>query len=100
MSGSWNKDGEPGVNPGSALKLDGKKATLTNRALALTDFATSFDEDVQVKVEELQPGQKFEIAVKLSEPFKESKHGVLTFATNLPDHPTVAVPIEVIVSKP
>lgn len=91
----------PGPNPAVALtRKITISSTVTNRSLDVVEFVSSFDEDLLIKVDEVERGQKFEITVKLSEPFKESKQGTLTFVTNYPDYPSIIVPIQITVSKP
>lgn len=88
---------DPAVAPTRKITIS---STVTNRTLKLVESVSSFDEDLLIKVEQLEPGQKFEVTVKLAEPFQESKQGSLTFVTNFPDFPSVIVPIQITVSKP
>jgi hypothetical protein len=74
-------------------------ATVTNRPLTVGEFAST-SPDLLVKIAEVKTGQVYEVTLKLAGPPAESSKEWLTFETNTADHPTVAVPIRIIVTKP
>lgn len=74
-------------------------ATVTNRPLTLGEFASTAP-DLLVKIAEVKTGQVYEITLKLAAPPAASSKEWLTFETNTPDHPTVAVPIRINVAGP
>ncbi len=74
-------------------------STITNRPLTVGEFASTAP-DLLVKIAELKTGQVYEVTLKLAAPPEASSKEWLTFETNTPDHPTVAVPIRINVTKP
>lgn len=74
-------------------------ATLTNQPLMVDNFASTA-EDLMVKVVEIKPRQVYEVTLKMARPPAESAREWLTFETNLPDRPTVAIPLRITVAEP
>lgn len=73
-------------------------ATLTNQPLHVENFVTGFV-DVLFKVTEIKTGEVYEVTMKLPDPPASSTNDWLTFDTNFPDRPTVAVPIRISVTE-
>ena len=74
-------------------------STTTNRPLMLGNIASTLEE-LLVKVDAVREGQSYEVTVKLPVLLPESAEGVLTFDTNFPDHPTITVPLRIVVLQP
>ena len=74
-------------------------STRTDRPFNIGDFASSFDE-LLVKVVEVEKHKKFEVTVKLPKAPLHSAEGYLSFETNVPDQPSVTVPVLIEVGGP
>ena len=99
----WNipdPDRWPGANAEAATtRTLIVTTTRTDRPFNIGDFASDF-EDLLVKVVELEKHRKFEVTVKLPKAPLRSTEGTLSFETNVPDQPSVTVPVLIEIGRP
>jgi len=95
-----NPEGWPGPNAEAATtRTLIVSTTRTDRPFNIGDFASSLDE-LLVKVVEVEKQKKFEVTVKLLNAPPHSEEGYLSFETNVPDQPSVTVPVLIEVGRP
>jgi hypothetical protein len=92
----WNIN-DPGAWNGPMVELASVRRIIVTggndgEPLRIRNFASSF-EDLMIKVEEIDPGRRYAVLIRLPQPPRKSVEGIVAFDTNVPGFETVEVPV-------